>query len=90
MAACGSAEPNRTLEVDGATNLLRVTTADVGCYIGVIVTGYNTSVGSLTAMTDSTVPEFTKSLVVTTLLDTADSADGLVSLREAIASAEAG
>ncbi|MGI5832113.1 MAG: choice-of-anchor Q domain-containing protein [Thermoguttaceae bacterium] len=84
-------DPETLEEIDGATNYYyEVTTADVGCYIGVIVTGYNTSVGSLTAMTDSTVPEFTKSLVVTTLLDTADSADGLVSLREAIAYADAG
>lgn len=84
-------DPDTLEAIDGATAYYyEVSSGDVGYYIGVVVTGYGTSVGTLTAVTETAVPEFEKSLVVTTLSDVADSSDGLVSLREAIAYAETG
>lgn len=83
--------PDSLENIEGATTYYyEVTTADVGCYVGVVVTGYGTAIGTLTALTEEVVPEFEKSLVVTSLSDTADSSDGIVSLREAIAYAEEG
>ena len=83
--------PDSLENIEGATTYYyEVTTADVGCYVGVVVTGYGTAIGTLTALTEEVVPEFEKSLVVTTLSDVADASDGLVSLREAIAYAEEG
>ena len=80
-----------TENIAGATTYYyEVAADDVGYLIGVVATGYGTSIGTLTAMTESVVPEFEKSLVVTTLADVADSSDGFVSLREAIAYADAG
>ena len=84
-------DPEAMEAIDGANSYYyEVSSGDVGYYIGVVATGYGTSVGTLTAITETAVPEFEKSLVVTTLSDTADSSDGLVSLREAIAYAETG
>ena len=83
--------PDTLENIEGATAYYyEVTSADVGYYIGVVATGYGTSIGKLTTLSESAVPEYEKSLVVTTLADVTDASDGVVSLREAIAYAEAG